>query len=154
MNTQFPEDLYRHGVLRTLKAWRQRKERYRLLGSKCRTCGTLWWPGRKVCGKCTSRDLEDYQFSAVGELFIHHSGQLPWHVPPMNGFTVYGEDSRIQSVVKLPEGVYVGPTDVVDMPPQQARDGMKVRRVLRKLRREQNGNWQYAFMWVPEDQQS
>jgi hypothetical protein len=23
--------------------------------------------------------------------------------------------------------------------------------VLRKLRREQNGNRQYAFMWVPED---
>jgi hypothetical protein len=150
MSDLFPEELYRHGVLRTTKAWRQRRERYRLLGSKCQSCGTLWWPGRKVCGKCNSRDVEDYQFSNVGELIIHHTGQLPWYVPPLQGFEIYG-DRRAMSLVKLPENVYVGPTDVVDCPPEKLRDGMKVRKVLRKLRRESNGNWQYGYMWVPEE---
>lgn len=148
MNSMFPEGLYRHGVLRTMKAWRQRQERYRLVGSKCRSCSTLWWPGRKVCGNCNSRDMEDYQFSHTGEVYVHHYGQLAWYVPPLQGFEVYG-GSRVLAVVKLPENVYVGGTDIVDCPPEQVLDGMKVRMVLRKLRREQNGNWQYGYMWVP-----
>lgn len=150
MNTQFPEDLYRHGVLRTLKAWRQRKERYRLLGSKCPRCRSLWWPARRVCGKCQWRRLDEYQCSHTGELFVQHSGRLPWYVPAMQGFGVYA-GQRIQAVVRLPEGLYVGPTDVVDCPLEKARDGMKLRKALRKLRREQNGNWEYGYMWVPEE---
>jgi len=153
VNPLFPEGLYRHGVLRTTKAWRQRKERYRLLGTKCRACETLWWPGRKVCGKCNSRDVEDHEFSHHGELFVHHHGQLAWYVPPVQGFEVYG-DSRVLAVVKLPEGVYVGGTDLVDCPPEKAKDGLKVRMALRKLRREQNGNWQYGYMWVPDEPQT
>jgi uncharacterized protein len=150
MSELFPEGMYRHGVLRTLKAWRSRKERYRLLGSKCSNCGQLWWPGRKVCAKCGSRELGEYQFSHVGELLIHHQGHLPWHMPPLQGFEVYG-DQRMMAVVKLPENIYVGPTDIVDCEPEEVRDGMKVRKVLRKLRREANGNWQYGYMWVPQD---
>jgi uncharacterized OB-fold protein len=144
--------MYRPGVLRTTKAWRQRKERYRLIGSKCLACGTIWWPSRRVCGKCTSRNVEDLQLSSVGKLLIHHAGQLPWHVAPLGGFEVFG-DTRVMTVVELPEGVYVGPTDLVDCPPEKIRDGMLVRRVLRKLRREGNGNWQYGYMWVPEEPQ-
>lgn len=150
MNSQFPEDLYRHGVLRGLKAWRQRRERYRLLGSRCERCGTLWWPARRVCGHCQSRHLADHQLSQTGELIVNHSGRLPWFVPAMQGFGVYGEQ-RIMAVVKLPEGVYVGPTDIVDAPIEKVRDGMRVRKVLRKLRREQNGNWEYGYMWVPQE---
>jgi len=152
MNTMFPEPLYRHGVLRTMKAWRQHKERYRLLGSKCNSCGTMWWPGRKVCGNCNSRDLEDYEFSQTGEVFTHHYGELAWHLVPLNGYEVYGDD-RVIGMVKLPEDVYVGGTDIVDCPPEKVKDGMKVKKVLRKLRREQNGNWQYGYMWVPLDPQ-
>jgi uncharacterized OB-fold protein len=146
----FPEGLYRHGVLRTTKAWRQRVERYRLVGSKCLSCETLWWPGRKVCGKCNSRKMENYQFSHRGELVTNHHGQLAWYVPPVQGYEVYG-DTRILAVIKLPEGVHVGGTELIDYPPEKVRDGMKVRMVLRKLRREQNGNWQYGFMWAPDE---
>ena len=142
MNELYPEQMYRHGVLRTTKAWRQRTERYRLVGSECRSCGTLWWPGRRICGK--------RQLSPVGELVTHHVGQLPWYVPPVGGFEVYG-DTRTMALVRLQEGVYVGPTDVVDCPPEKIRDGMRLRKVFRKLRREGNGNWQYGFMWIPDD---
>ena len=31
---------------------------------------------------------------------------------------------------------------------------MKVRMALRKLRREQNGNWQYGYMWVPDEDEA
>ena len=148
MNEIFPEPAYRVGVLRTTKAWRQHKERYGLVGSKCRACGTLWWPGRKVCGKCNSQDMEDFRFSHVGKLRVHHVGELAWAVPSLQGFEVYG-GARVFALVELPEGVYVGATDLVDCPHEKIKDGMAVRMVLRKLRREANGSWNYGFMWIP-----
>jgi uncharacterized OB-fold protein len=138
----FPEPLYRHGVLRTTKMWRQRKERYRLVGSRCKNCGQLWWPGRhgKVCGRCNSR-----------ELFVHHAEGQNFPIQPLHGFEVYG-DTRIFAMVKLiKEGIYIGPTEIVDCPPEKVKDGMKVKMVLRKFRRETNGNWMYGFMWAPAE---
>lgn len=149
----FPEPLYRHGVLRTTKMWRQRKERYRLVGSRCKNCGQLWWPGRhgKVCGRCNSRDLEEYEFSHEGELFVHHAEGQNFPIQPLHGFEVYG-DTRIFAMVKLiKEGIYIGPTEIVDCPPEKAKDGMKVKMVLRKFRRESNGNWMYGFIWAPAE---
>ena len=150
----FPESLYRHGVLRTTKMWRQRKERYRLVGSRCKACGQLWWPARhgKVCGKCNSRDLEEYEFDHKGELFVHHTEAENYPIPPIQGFEVYG-DTRIFAVVKLArENIYIGATDIVDCLPEDVKDGMKVKLVLRKCRREANGNWSYRFMWAPDDE--
>jgi uncharacterized OB-fold protein len=149
----FPETLYRHGTLRTTKAWRQRTERYRLVGHRCKSCGELWWPQRHgmVCGKCNSRDLEEYEFSHEGELCMHFAESENWMSPPLHGFEVYG-DTRIFAMVRLiKEGTYIGPTEIVDIRPEQARDGMKVKLALRKLRREQNGNWFYGYMWVPAE---
>lgn len=153
MSEMFPEPTYRLGVMRTTKAWRLRKERYRLLGSKCNACGTTWWPGRKVCGKCNSRDLTEYQFSHKGELVAHHFGPMVWHLDPIQGFTVYGLD-RIMAVIKLEEedNTYVTPTDVVDIEPDKVKDGMKLQLVFRKLRKEPNGNWNYGYMWAPPDE--
>jgi uncharacterized OB-fold protein len=69
----------------------------------------------------------------------------------LQGFEVYG-DTRIFAMVKLTkEGIYIGPTDLVDCPPEKVKDGMKVKMVLRKLRREPNGNWMYGFMWTPAE---
>lgn len=146
----FPEPLYRHGVYRTTKMWRQRRERYRLLGSRCKSCGQLWWPRRSagVCGKCNSRDLEDFEFSPEGEVFICFAETSKFPYPVLQGYEVYG-DSRIHAMIKLKEGVYLGPTEIVDCSPEQIKEGMKVKMVTRKLRRESNGNWMYGYMWVP-----
>ena len=146
----FPEPLYRVGVLRTTKKWRQKDERLRLVGCRCKSCGQLWWPGREggVCGKCNARDLEDYEFSHEGELHVHHSEGKRFPIQAMHGYEIYG-DTRIFAMVKLKEGIYIGPTELVDCRPEDVRDGMKVRMVTRKLRREPNGNWMYGFMWTP-----
>lgn len=149
----FPEPLYRHGVYRTTKMWRQRGGRYRLVGSRCKSCGQLWWPSRiaGVCGKCNSRDLEDYEFSHEGGVvLVHFAEAARYPIPPLHGYEVYG-DSRIYALVKLKEGVYIGPTEIADCSPEQVRDGMRVKMVTRKLRRESNGNWMYGYMWVPAE---
>ncbi len=149
----FPEPLYRTSVYRTTKLWRQRKERYRLVGSRCKGCDQLWWPGRegKACGSCNSREFEEYEFSHEGELFVHFPEEKRYMIPPIQGFEVYG-DTRIYAMVKLPEGVYIGPTEIVDCRPEQVKNGMKVKMVTRKFRRESNGNWAYGFMWTPSEE--
>jgi len=152
----FPEPLYRHGVYRTTKNWRQKTERYRLVGSRCKSCGQLWWPKRSagvagVCGTCNSRDLEDYEFSHEGEAFGCFAESTLHPLPVLQGQEVYG-DGRIFTMVKLKEGVYVGPTEIVDCPPERVKEGMKVRMVTRKLRRESNGSWMYGYMWVPVEE--
>ena len=148
----FPEPLYRHGVYRTTKMWRQRKERYRLLGSRCNNCGQLWWPRRSagICGKCNSDKLEDFEFSHEGEAIACFAEARNFPFDPLHGYEVYG-DTRIHAMIKLKEGVYVGPTEIVDCTPAQAKEGMKVKMVTRKLRRESNGNWMYGYMWIPAE---
>lgn len=150
MSAMFPEPVYRHGVMRTTKAWRLRNSRYRLLGSRCDSCGKTWWPARKVCGACNARDLSDYQFSHNGELVAHHYGPMVWHLDPLEGFSVYGLD-RILAIVRLEgeENTYIAPTEVVDIEPDKLKNDMKLKMVFRKLRREPNGNWNYGYMWVP-----
>jgi len=145
--SMFPEPAYRHGVYRTTKMWRERLGRYRLMGSRCRKCGALWWPRRigGVCGKCNSRDLEPYEFSHEGVLKTHSLSSGT----PLMGMEVYGADRRIVASVLLDEGVVVGPTEIVDTTFENLKDGVKVQMVTRKLRRESNGNWMYGYMWVP-----
>lgn len=152
MNNVFPEPIYRIGVMRTTKAWRLRKGRYRLLGTKCNQCGQTWWPGKKVCACCNSTDVSDYEFTHYGKLENFHYGPMVWHLDPVQGFNVYGLD-RILADVKLDDeqGTFVAPTEVVDCRPQDAEDGMELEMVLRKLRREPNGNWNYGYMWIPRD---
>jgi hypothetical protein len=37
--------------------WRLKAQRYRLAGSTCPICGTVSFPPRPVCGKCTSKPV-------------------------------------------------------------------------------------------------
>lgn len=83
---------------------------------------------------------------------MHHAEGENFPIPPMHGFEVYG-DTRVFAMVKLTrEGIYIGPTEIVDCLPEDVKDGMKVKMVLRKFRREANGNWAYRFMFAPADE--
>lgn len=100
----------------------------------------------RVCGKCNSRDLEDYEFSHQGEVVVRSA---EGGGPILMAFEVFGY-SRIDILVKLKEGVLVGPTEIVDCPIEQVKEGMQVELAVRKHRRESNGNWMYGYKWVPK----
>ena len=148
MYSPFPEPAYQIAVYREPVYWRERKGRYRLVGSKCKKCGELWWPRRvsEVCPNCHSRDFEEYEFSHEGEVFSFMQDSVPM---PLMGMHVYGRDRRIIASVKLKEGVCIFPTEIVDCKLEELKEGMKVRLVVRKLRRANNGNWLYGYMWTP-----
>lgn len=64
------ESIYRIATHSTAKAWRNRLARYRLVGTHCPACGMDHFPGRHVCPKCHSRDLEAKEFSRGETSFV------------------------------------------------------------------------------------
>jgi len=134
-------------MFHTFKAYRERLGRYRLLGSKCRNCGQIWFPRRHgVCGKCNSNNLEDYQCAQEGTVTEFTIKDNPY--TDLTGTHLYGSGKRVIAIVRLNDGPYVF-SQVEDCPPDKIRVGMKVRMVLRKWLRESNSNWQYGFRFVP-----
>jgi uncharacterized OB-fold protein len=152
MFSPFPEQIYRTGVVRTTKNWRLRPEKYRLEGTKCNQCGKTHWPGKKVCPVCNSTDLSRYRFSRYGCLTAAQFGPAAWQPMQLQGLQVYGLD-RVLSIVRLDEEqeTFVAPTDLVDCDHGKIYNDMEVEMVLRKHRREPNGAWNYAYMWMPKD---
>lgn len=43
-------------------------DRKKLMGSKCKECGTLFLPPRPFCGQCSGNEMEWFQFSGKGKL--------------------------------------------------------------------------------------
>ncbi len=53
----------------TVRTWRHIQQRYNLIGSKCNTCGELFFPSRVVCPNCRRKgNLEPFQFSGKGKI--------------------------------------------------------------------------------------
>jgi uncharacterized OB-fold protein len=148
MYSPYPEQPYQIAVYRETIYWRERKGRYRLVGSRCKSCGQLWWPRRvsEVCPNCHSRELEEYEFSHEGEIIAFARDSID---QPLMGTQVYGKDRRIIAAVRLKEGICITPTEIVDCSIEELKVGMKVELVVRKLRRANNGNWLYGYMWAP-----
>lgn len=49
-------------------SWRQFLNEGKLMGSKCKKCGTLYFPPRPLCPECYSTDMEWVEFSGRGKL--------------------------------------------------------------------------------------
>ena len=53
----------------TVRTWRHIQQRYNIIGSKCTTCGELFFPSRVVCPNCRRKgNLEAFQFSGKGKI--------------------------------------------------------------------------------------
>jgi len=113
--------------------WRETPRRYNLGGSKCTTCGTVYFPPRPVCPACTRHRqsierMVPFQLSGAGEVLsytvVHE---------PAEGFEM--QVPYVVALVKTDEGpVLTG--QVVDTEADRVRIGMRVRATFRKLREE------------------
>ena len=134
-------------IFHTFRAWRERLGRYRLLGSKCRNCGQIWFPQRHgVCGKCNSSDIEEYQCAQEGIVEEYMIKDNPF--TDLSGTHLHGRGKRILAMIKLDDGIHVW-SDLEDCPPESVNVGMRVQMVTRKWMRESNSNWQYGYKFVP-----
>ena len=60
------------GEIMVVRTWRSMQERYNLIGSKCKTCGTVYFPARSVCPECRRKgELEDYKLNGKGKVYTY-----------------------------------------------------------------------------------
>jgi len=105
--------------------WRRRKERYRLLGFKCRKCGSIYYPKRLKCVKCGSSDFEIIELPKRGKVVEYTVVRL---LPERySGFHPY-----IIALIELDNGLKIlGQLTDVDI--DSVSEGMEVEATLRKL---------------------
>ena len=54
----------------TVRTWRHIQQRYNLIGSKCNTCGELFFPSRVVCPNCRRKEILNLSNSVVKEKYL------------------------------------------------------------------------------------
>ena len=121
--------------------WRNIPERYNLMGSRCATCGTVYFPSMKICQRCRrTGKLEDHQLLGQGEVYSYSTVD----VPP-EGFEF--ETPYVIALIKLVEGPIVT-AQIVDCRPDRVKEGMKVEIAFRKISEDGKGgiiHYGYAF---------
>jgi uncharacterized OB-fold protein len=106
--------------------WRTQTPRYRLIGIRCQSCGSLAFPPRDLCPDCLGGDTRPYQFSGRGAVYSYSTVfQGP------DGFADY--IPYWVALVKLEEGPLVA-AQLADVDKDQVSIGMPVEMVTRRLR--------------------
>ena len=118
-------------------SWRTRRSKYSLIGSKCLSCGTIFFPPRAFCQKCRRRGkLEDVFLSGLGEII---SFTIVRSAP--RGFEK--QAPYIIGIIKLNDG----PTTAAQIiNNEQIEIGKKVRMVFRRVFEDgESGLLHYGF---------
>lgn len=106
--------------------WRKFPERYLLMGSRCETCGTAFFPARKVCPKCRRRGkLVEQEMPRDGKIVTYTE---VFSAPC--GFEF--ETPYFIAIIELSNGAKVL-SQVVDSPREKIKIGAKVKKVFRKI---------------------
>ncbi|MBD3407123.1 MAG: transcriptional regulator [Candidatus Lokiarchaeota archaeon] len=116
---------------------------YSIIGSKCTTCGTHYFPPRPVCPECRRKGkLEEHEFKGLGKI---HTFAIVRQAP---------EDFKRQvpyvvAQVELDEGARLT-AQIVNIDPEDVEIGMRVRACFRKITEYgQGGIIVYGYKFEP-----
>ncbi len=115
---------------------------YRLEGSRCRGCGAVQFPPRRVCPGCRSGDLETHRFSGRGTVYsATRVTQAPRGHAALAPYAV--------ALVRLEEGPLVT-AQLADAADPLPAAGTPVEMVTRKVRdAEEHGLIVYGYKFRP-----
>ncbi|BAB59276.1 hypothetical protein in ferredoxin oxidoreductase operon [Thermoplasma volcanium GSS1] len=124
--------------------WRESEHRYRLLGSKCGNCGTVYFPPREVCPTC-HRDsigkMKDIELSGDG---VIESFTVVHEAPPRFS----RQRPYILALIKTEEGPMLT-GQIVDADPDEVEIGKKVHAVFRRMGEDgESGVIVYGYKFV------
>jgi len=122
----------------TVRAYKEKAGRLRLVGSKCCECGQIWFPRRFTCPKCHSRQLQEYQCATTG--IVTNS----W-VDTM-GFPCIGYediDDRVIATILLDDGINII-AELCNVH-TTVETGTRVKKVIREQKRDDTGNLMYGY---------
>jgi len=122
--------------------WRKIKHRYNLIGTKCHTCGTYYYPPRYLCPKCRREGkIEEYQFKGEGSIVTYTIIRTP--PDQFQNLKPY-----VLAIIDLDEGTRV--TSQVVCEPEEVHIGMRVRAVFRKYSEDgDDGVIYYGTKFIP-----
>jgi len=123
--------------------WRNIPVYLSMKGSKCNKCGAKYFPPRKVCVKCGSKDMSEYELPRGGRL-------IAWSIvryPPkeFDEFAPY-----IVGLVELDDGLRVI-AQIVDVEVDQLHVGMRLKSTVRRIYEDgSRGIVRYGYKFIPD----
>ena len=115
------------------KIWRKQKEHYLLIGKRCEECGTLIFPSRDVCRKCSSANLVEYRFDPRGEIVTFTVIRSQVNDPEGENIDIPARNiPYVLAIIRLEEGPMLT-AQVVECAADELKIGKKVEMVFRKL---------------------
>ena len=125
--------------------WREQPQRYRLLGSECNRCGSIYFPPRQVCPECRRESvgkMAQRQLSGRGTILTHTVVHQP-----ADGFEL--QAPYVMAIVELEEGCRVM-AQVVDAVPAALKTGLAVEATFRRIREDgKSGVIYYGYKFRP-----
>lgn len=132
--------------------WRELPEKYRLAVFKCKSCGALNFPRRRICVGCRKpSEFEEQKASGRGKVYSYTV------VAAGATASEHAEEGRVGgpfpvAIVELEEGIRVM-GQVTDCDPSAVKIGMNVESVFRKIY-EQDGIIRYGYKFRPVEMTS
>ncbi|MBD6956344.1 MAG: Zn-ribbon domain-containing OB-fold protein [Thermoplasmatales archaeon] len=125
--------------------WREFEHRYRLVGTKCPSCGRVYFPPRDVCPYCHRESvgkMQKYELKNTGR--IYSFTVVYQDIPDFKELKPY-----IVAIVEMDDGPRIT-GQVVDALPEEITIGMPVKAVFRRIREESpSGIIEYGYKFVP-----
>ena len=121
------------------------REKPQLIGSKCRSCGEIYFPKRnkRLCPHCQQEALEDIKLSRRGKL---NTFTVVMQQP--GGGYYFGPVPYALGVIELPEGAYIDSPLKVDKFKNLSL-GIDMELVIEKIWEDTNGNELIGFKFRP-----
>ena len=122
--------------------WRNLPVYLQLKGSVCKKCGAKYFPPRKICPKCGSRELEVYDLPRRGKL-------LSWTIIryPAKEFEKFSP--YVVGLIELEDGVRLI-AQITDVKEDELKFGMELRATVRRAFEEgEDGIVRYTYKFVP-----
>jgi len=115
------------------KLYAEAKDNKRLVTNRCRTCGQLLWPPKKVCGRCKAEAGEDWtDLGSTGSVVQYTYLVVPMWNPHM------GEkwaNPHPTATILMDSGAYIVHF-LEETDPQKLKSGMRVQAVWREKEEE------------------
>jgi len=122
--------------------WRARDRYYRILGNRCEQCDQQYFPPAVVCRKCHGSKFADVEMPKTGKLLSYTQQK-----ESVQGFE--DQEPMVFGLLELDNGVRII-AQVVDLPYESLKDGMKLRAVFRRIRVEgESGQIFYGYKFGP-----
>ncbi len=130
-------------VLPSIAYWRIKRNYYRPLGSRCRSCGAHFYPPAGACPRCGSRDVELVEMPQTGKV-------ISFTTTNEVGSSFRRYRPLTFGLVELDNGAVVL-AQLVDFQEGELVPGARVRMVIRKLREDgDDGIIYYGYKFAPE----